>query len=83
MYKYLEKEKSEDKKSEEEYTKFLEEHERCNFQQSLEWANVKNSWKREVILAEDNSGKIIGSLMVLIRKIPAFGNIMATSTSTT
>ena len=68
-----------DKKSEEEYTKFLEEHERCNFQQSLEWANVKNSWKREVILAEDNSGKIIGSLMVLIRKIPVFGNIMYSS----
>ena len=64
------------KSDEEEYTRFLESHERCNFQQSLEWANVKTSWKKEVILAEDSSKKIIGSLMVWIRKIPIFGNIM-------
>ena len=54
----------ENKTDEEEYTKFLENHERCNFQQSLEWARVKTSWKREVILAEDENKKIIGSLMV-------------------
>ena len=65
-----------DENSESEYTEFLETHERCNFQQSLEWAKVKISWKHEVILAEDNSGKIVGSLMVWIRKIPIFGNIM-------
>ena len=59
-----------------EYTKFLENHERCNFQQSLECGEVKTSWKKEVILAEDNAKKIIGSLMVWIRKIPIFGNIM-------
>ena len=64
------------KTDEEEYTKFLENHERCNFQQSLEWARVKTSWKREVILAEDENKKIIGSLMVWVRKIPIFGNIM-------
>ena len=66
----------ENKTDEEEYTKFLENHERCNFQQSLEWARVKTSWKREVILAEDENKKIIGSLMVWVRKIPIFGNIM-------
>ena len=66
----------ENKTDEEEYTKFLESHERCNFQQSLEWARVKTSWKREVILAEDENKKIIGSLMVWVRKIPIFGNIM-------
>ena len=69
----------ETKSDEEEYTRFLESNERCNFQQSIEWANVKTSWKREVILAEDSSKKIIGSLMVLIRKIPIFGNIMYSS----
>ena len=68
-----------DKKSEEEYTKFLETHERCNFQQSIEWSKVKTSWKTEIILAEDEKGNIIGSLMVLIRKIPFFGNIMYSS----
>lgn len=66
----------ETKSDEEEYTRFLENNERCNFQQSLEWAKVKTSWKREVILAEDSSKKIIGSLMVWVRKIPIFGNIM-------
>ena len=69
----------ETKLDEEEYTKFLENSERCNFQQSLEWSKVKTSWKREVILAEDSNKKIIGSLLVLIRKIPIFGNIMYSS----
>ena len=68
-----------DEQSEAEYTSFLETHERCNFQQSIEWSKVKTSWKHEVILAEDSSGKIIGSLMVWIRKIPIFGNIMYSS----
>lgn len=69
----------ETKIDEEEYTRFLESNERCNFQQSIEWSKVKTSWKREIILAEDSSKKIIGSLMVLIRKIPIFGNIMYSS----
>ena len=64
------------KSDEEEYKLFLENNERCNFQQSLEWSKVKTSWKSEVILAEDKDNKIIGSLMVWIRKMPIFGNIM-------
>lgn len=58
------------------YKEFLEGHERCNFQQSLEWGNVKTAWKKEVILSEDENGNIRGSLCVWIRKIPIFGNIM-------
>ena len=58
------------------YYKFLENHERCNFQQSILWGKVKTSWKNEVVLALDNNGEIIGSISVLIRKIPIFGNIM-------
>ena len=65
-----------EEKDKEEYKKFLESHERCNFQQSLEWGNVKTSWKKEVILSENKDGKIRGSLCVWIRKIPIFGNIM-------
>ena len=43
-----------DEKTKKEYKKFLEGHERCNFQQSLEWAEVKKpNWKPEVVLAED------------------------------
>ena len=63
--------------SKKEYKNFLEGHERCNFQQSLEWAEVKKpNWQPEVILAEDENKKIIGSLCVWIRKMPIFGNIM-------
>ena len=58
------------------YKEFLEKHERCNFQQSLEWGNVKTAWKKEVILSEDENGNIRGSLCVWIRKIPIFGNMM-------
>ena len=62
------------------YNKFLENHDRCNFQQSIEWGKVKSdSWKNEVVLAEDEAGNIIGSLSVLIRKIPIFGNLMYSS----
>ena len=64
-------------KSKKEYKEFLEKHDRCNFQQSLEWAEVKKpNWKPEVILAEGENGNIIGSLCVWIRKMPIFGNIM-------
>lgn len=68
-----------DEKSKQEYEKFLQTHERCNFQQSTRWAKVKSNWKNEIVLAEDANGKIIGSLSILIRKIPIFGNIMYSS----
>ena len=60
----------------ERYKSFLESHDRCNFQQSLEWGNVKTSWIKEVILSENENGDIVGSLCVWIRKIPVFGNLM-------
>ena len=65
-----------EEKDKEKYKNFLEANPRCNFQQSLEWGNVKTSWKKEVILSEDENGNIRGSLCVWIRKIPIFGNIM-------
>ena len=45
--------------SKKEYKEFLEKNDRCNFQQSLEWAEVKKpNWKSEVILAEDEDGVV-------------------------
>ena len=58
------------------YTEFLSRHERCNFQQSVEWARVKSHWKNEIVLAEDRQGNVIGGLSILIRKVPFFGNLM-------
>ena len=60
----------------EKYNEFLENHERCNFQQSLMWGKVKENWKNEVVLALDDNGEIVGSISVLIRKIPIFGNMI-------
>ena len=68
-----------DEKNIEEYNEFLSKHDRCNFQQSVEWGRVKESWTNEIVLAEDKDGNIIGSISVLIRKIPIFGNIMYSS----
>ena len=68
-----------EEKDKERYKEFLTGHERCNFQQSLEWGNVKTSWIKEVILSEDENGNIRGSLCVWVRKIPFFGNIMYSS----
>ena len=67
------------KETEQEYPEFLESHERCNFQQSLEWGKVKTNWIKEVVLAEDENHKIIGSICVWIRKMPIFGNMMYSS----
>ena len=36
------------KEEEKKYKEFLEAHDRCNFQQSLEWGKVKESWTNEV-----------------------------------
>lgn len=63
----------------EKYNEFLKNHNRCNFQQSVEWGKVKEAWKNEIVLAEDEKGNIIGSISVLIRKIPIFGNLMYSS----
>ena len=65
-----------EQKDEIRYKEFLEAHNRCNFQQSLEWGKVKTSWKKEVVISENSQGKIVGSICVWIRKIPIFGNIM-------
>ncbi len=65
-----------DEQSRRQYTEFLSRHERCNFQQSVEWAAVKSGWKNEIVLAEDGQGNITGGMSILIRKIPLFGNLM-------
>lgn len=61
------------------YKKFLENNERCNFQQSLEWGKVKQAWTNEVVLSKNEKGEIVGAISVLIRKIPIFGNLMYVS----
>ena len=73
MNRILDLNKEEERKL---YTDFLTNHERCNFQQSLEWGNVKTSWIKEVVISESDDGTIRGSLMIWVRKIPIFGYMM-------
>ena len=69
-----------DKNNLEKYNEFLQKHDRCNFQQSIEWGKVKDkNWKNEIILVEDENKNIKGSISVLIRKIPIFGNLIYSS----
>lgn len=53
-----------------EYERFVEAHENGSFMQSLAWANVKANWESEAIISRDNSGKIRGACLVLVKKIP-------------
>ena len=58
-----------DEKSKQEYKKFLETNERCNFQQSLEWAEVKKpNWIPEVILAEDEEKALKNDIQDLVNE---------------
>lgn len=66
-------------KTSKEYKEFLMSHDRCNFQQSCEWAKVKKDWKNEIIIIRDENQKITASISILIRKIPMFGNFMYSS----
>ena len=57
-----------EEKDKERYKQFLENHERCNFQQSLEWGNVKTAWEKKVILSEDENGNIVRQSLCLDKK---------------
>ncbi len=56
----------------EEYEAFLQSRKEGHFLQSLAWAKVKDMWKNEILIVEDENGKIKGSMSLLIRKIPFF-----------
>ena len=40
------------------------------FTQSALWAKVKESWNAEYIISKDNHGKLRGSMLVLIKRLP-------------
>lgn len=50
---------------------FLKSNSKCHFMQSFEWTKVKNNWKHEFIVVSDNKNKIVGAMLVLIRKLPS------------
>ncbi|MCI8700576.1 MAG: peptidoglycan bridge formation glycyltransferase FemA/FemB family protein [Clostridia bacterium] len=54
-----------------ELNEFLENHPKSHFMQSPEWAKVKTDWINEILIVRNpKSNKIVGTMSVLIRKIP-------------
>lgn len=49
---------------------FLQTHSKSHFMQSFEWTKVKSNWKNEFVVAYDDKNKIIGAMLILIRKMP-------------
>lgn len=56
-----------------EYETFVNTHINGNFLQSLKWTKVKTEWGWEAVISRDESGKIVGACLVLIKKIPFTG----------
>jgi len=52
------------------YEQFIAGHPKGHFMQSSLWAKQKPDWKWEAVMAKAPSGQILGSLAVLIRKVP-------------
>lgn len=53
-----------------EYEDFLQRHPKGHFAQSVEWARLKIEWKFEAVIARDAQGQIIGTMGLLIRRVP-------------
>lgn len=62
-----------------EYKEFLEKHEHCNFQQSIEWGNLKEAWNKELVVTRDENGKINAGILLLVRHVRFFGTIIYAS----
>lgn len=68
-----------EEKFKQEYKEFLENHEYSNFQQSIEWSEVKSDWKPKIIVSRNENNKIVGSILLLVRKVKFFGTIIYSS----
>ena len=61
-------EENKDKELEE----FLQTNKKTHFLQSPEWAKVKTEWKNEFIIVRDDNNNIVGTMSILLRKVPIF-----------
>lgn len=65
-----------DKKAVFEYESFVCGQECVSFMQSLKWAEVKSNWNSEAVVVRDGEGRITGTCLVLIRKLPLFNRTL-------
>ncbi|MFV0496686.1 MAG: lipid II:glycine glycyltransferase FemX [Candidatus Fimivivens sp.] len=54
--------------------RFVESHPQGSFTQCSCWHKVKNNWAFEAVVCRDDKGEIIGSVSILIQKIPLIGS---------
>ena len=57
----------------EEFEDFAKTHKNGVFMQSLKWPKVKQNWGWDAVISRGNDGKIKGTCLVLIKKIPILG----------
>ncbi|SFJ11024.1 Lipid II:glycine glycyltransferase (Peptidoglycan interpeptide bridge formation enzyme) [Ruminococcaceae bacterium D5] len=56
-----------------ELDRFVASHPQSSFTQCSAWRKVKSNWGFEAVVCRDEAGRIIGSVSVLIQKIPLIG----------
>ena len=56
-----------------EYEEFASTSKYGNFMQSLKWPKVKDNWGWDAVISRDENGKIRGTCLIIIKKIPIFG----------
>ena len=56
-----------------EYEAFVEGHVNGSFTQSLNWPKVKDNWGWDAVISRGSDGKIRGTCLCIIKKIPVFG----------
>lgn len=57
-----------------ELDEFVKNHPLGGFTQCSDWRKVKNNWGFEAVVVRDKAGRIIGSVSVLVQKIPLIGS---------
>lgn len=64
MYKILEENDKEN------YEEFVKKNPKGHFMQSLKWHEIKIDWNNEVVLSINEKNEIMGSISILVRKLP-------------
>ena len=57
-----------------EYEQFVQHHALGSFTQSLAWCGVKSGWGHEAVIVRDAGGKIAGTMLILVRRMPVVGS---------
>ena len=62
--------KAKEKEINKELEEFLKNNPNINFMQTPNWAEIKENWKKEVIIVRNKENKITGTMSILLRKVP-------------